>query len=41
MGRKAGFMDIVSLWGKMQILGRREVEEVLWDWELQCYLRLG
>jgi hypothetical protein len=27
MGQKVGFMDIVSLWGRMQILGHREVEE--------------
>jgi hypothetical protein len=36
-----GFMDIVLLWGRMPILGYREVEELWWDWELRCCLRLG
>jgi hypothetical protein len=41
MGRKVGFMGIVSLWGRMLILGYREVEEAWRDWELQCWLQLG
>ena len=38
MGQKVEFMDIVLLRGRKSILGHREVEEALWDWELRYFI---